>query len=180
VQALQVLKYLTMGNRNVIFVVIFGICISGCNTEGHRGSSANLTDAQQRKTLIGQFEISSNDEEVSKIIGHRIEEAFIEYSWFVKPPKSVIDTSAVNLVLKMQEGNTDLLTNRYEIRAGKTGLFTRHSNEHLWLLVNNFNSDLVIGQISKADTIKFKLYEGDRELGDVLLTRHRASTQQRL
>jgi hypothetical protein len=168
-----------MGLRNVIFVVI-GICISGCNTEGHRGSSENLGDAQERNTLIGQFNVSSNVEEVTKIIDNKIEEAFIEYSWFVDPSKSVIDTSAVNLVLKMNERNIDLFTERYEIRGGNTGLFTRHSNEHLWLLVNNSNSGFANGQISKADTIEFKLYEGDRELGNVLLTRHRASTQQRL
>jgi hypothetical protein len=164
-------------NRIWIFLLIG---LSNCNTNGHRGSSDSVEDSKHKGTFIAQYRVQSATDSVSEIIDNKIKEAFIEHSWFVKPPQSIIDTVAVNLVLTMKTDDITIFTNEYHIKTGKVSLFTQHSENKLWLLQNNTDQDISTTALTKSDTLKFQLYRNERLLGDMYFIRNRASTLQSL
>jgi len=127
--------------------------------------------AKNNETLIDQLTIYSSNERVAGIIDNKIEEAFLEYSWFINPEKRIIDTDAVNFVLKMKEENVEFFTSEFRIEAGEIGMFTRHSKETLLLLVNDTEQDISSTQISKADTITFNLLKDNQPIGEIYLVK---------
>jgi hypothetical protein len=158
-----------MNNKAVfLYLVIFGFA---CNTKGHRGSSENIQTATEHGTLIGQLSAYPSNDKVAKIIDNRIEEAFIEYSWFVTSSDRKIDSDAINFVLRMSEENIDFFTNDFQIMAGKIGLFTRHSKQNLWLIVNDTEQDISDVQISEAHTITFNLLKDEQSKGEIYFIR---------
>ena len=118
-------------NKLWIFFLI-GIC--KCNTEGHRGSSDSIEDSKRRGTFIGQYRVDFVQDTIRKIINNNIDEVFVEYSWFVKPPQSIIDTTCINIVIRTSDSNVALLTNAYQIKLSSGSNFTQHSKNTLWVL----------------------------------------------
>ncbi|HEY3429858.1 MAG TPA: hypothetical protein VGK39_04215 [Cyclobacteriaceae bacterium] len=138
-----------------------------CNTEGHRGTSNSIQDSKNRETFIAAFELESTDDNIKTITKDQIEEVFIEYGWFVRPDKSIIDTSSFNIGIKLRNKNQDVLGGQfaqYQIGLDSGSLityhsfFTNHSSDGLTLLISN----------PVPDTIPFKFYKGDTVVGDLL------------
>jgi hypothetical protein len=148
-------------NKLWIFVLI-GLC--SCNTEGHRGSSDSIEDSKQRGTFIGQYKVDFTPDSTANVIGSKIDEVFIEYSWFVKSPQSIIDTTCINIVIKTSESNVDILTTEYQIGLDSESNFSRHSKNTLWFFSANENS---FDKLSVTDSITFKVHKGEKYLGDV-------------
>lgn len=153
--------------NNLWIFILIGLC--SCNTNGHRGSSDSVEDSKKRGTFIGQYKLDFPRD----FIDGKIDEAFIEYSWFVKPDKSIIDTTCINIVIKTSESNLDTLTTEYQIMLDSGSNFSRHSKRTLWFFSSNNTS---INKLSVADSLKFKIYKQEKYLGDLKLVRDNESS----
>jgi hypothetical protein len=152
-------------NKLWIFVLI-GLC--SCNTVGHRGSSDSVEGSKQRGTFIGQFKVKFAPDSIANVMGGKIEEVFIEYSWFVNPPQSIIDTTCINIVIKTSESNVDIFTTEYQIELDSGSNFSRHSKNTLWFFSSNDNS---FDKLSLTDSITFKVLKGEKYFADVKFIR---------
>ena len=133
----------------------------GCNTDGTRGTSDSIQDSKERGTFVGEYELSSTNDSINEITKGQIQEAFIEYGWFVKPSKPIIDTSYFNIGLRLREKDGKILGGHYEqyqIGLDSNNIFTHHTKDgmtlHIWDHV--------------SDTVTFKFYKNKSVIGDLL------------
>ena len=162
--------------RVFLIILLFGF---GCNTEGHRGSSKNIAQSKDKGVFISEFSLVPGNIMTKEIMDEKVRSAFMEYSWFHNSFKSIIDTTAVNLVLEFEGEDWKEFVEPYLIENQNGQRFTPHSKTNLWILTAVNQNKLVEGNMLHADTIRFEVFKEGKSLGAIFMVRG-ASTQHKI